>query len=88
MYLKGKTGLCSEAQPDQFSEGTTITVAPKRPASVKFVIVPLEINEIPIEIVAVDETGGYQDGILKLLNVRVSCYFVSVLYNCSWKEKF
>ncbi|XP_022104847.1 A.superbus venom factor 1-like [Acanthaster planci] len=70
IYLKGKDGLCSVAQPDEYSEGTTIEVRPKRPASIKFVIVPLEVKDVPIEIVAVDKTGGYQDGIIKHLTVR------------------
>ncbi|XP_022108945.1 ophiophagus venom factor-like isoform X2 [Acanthaster planci] len=70
VYLKGKDGLCSVAQPEEYSDGTLIEVTPSAPASVKFVIMPLEVKDIPIEIVAVDTTGVYQNGVVKHLTVR------------------
>ncbi|XP_038046850.1 complement C3-like isoform X2 [Patiria miniata] len=74
VYLRGKEGLCSIAQPGEYSEGITIQVEAKKPASVKFVIVPLEVKNIPIEIVAMDASGQHRDAIEKDLTVRPEGY--------------
>ena len=72
VYLKGAEGMCSEAQPGRYSEGKSVQVLPKRPASVAFVIVPLEVRRIPIEVAAVTKGGQqYSDAIQKKLLVRV-----------------
>ena len=73
VYLKGVEGLCSEAQPGDLSRGIEINVVPKKPGSVKFVIVPLEAKSIPIEVhAATNSSGTYRDAIMKKLNVQVS----------------
>ena len=78
VYLKGVEGLCSEAQPGRFSNGITIEVRPKEPASVKFVIIPLEAKRIPIEVYAITNSSGqYRDAVRKYLTVRVSS-------KCNW----
>ncbi|XP_033643191.1 complement C3-like [Asterias rubens] len=75
VYLKGVEGLCSEAQPGDLSRGIEINVVPKKPGSVKFVIVPLEAKSIPIEVhAATNSSGTYRDAIMKKLNVRPEGY--------------
>ncbi|XP_022103653.1 complement C3-like [Acanthaster planci] len=76
IYLAGKEGLCSVAQPGEYSEGITFTVASKKPASVKYVIVPMEVKDIPIEVVA--ESGQYSDAVKKTLIVRPEGYETKV----------
>ncbi|XP_022108952.1 complement C3-like [Acanthaster planci] len=76
VYLKGVEGLCSEARAGGYSNRISIEARPKKPASVKFVVVPLEAGAVPIEVVAITNstTVNYRDAVRKSLNVRSEGY--------------
>lgn len=70
MVLQSMDGVCYSGQPGHNTEAVKLEIGPNDAASAYFPIIPLEIGEFPIRVMAVSSWG--RDAVEKTLRVEVS----------------